>query len=70
MMPIIPSEDSIATLHQLHPPPLDLVPPLIFYYQLEHIFIMDKILFAQALAICIQVGFLEWYMNIFRDASY
>jgi hypothetical protein len=29
---IIPLEDTVATLHQLHPPPLDLVLPPIFYY--------------------------------------
>jgi hypothetical protein len=35
----------------LHPSPLDLVPPLIFYYHLEHNFVLDRILFAQTLAI-------------------
>jgi len=46
MMPVIPSENTIASLHQLHPFLSDLVPPPIFYYKLEHIFVMDRILFA------------------------
>ncbi len=37
-------------MRQLHPPLLDLVPP-IFYYQHEHIFVLDKILFTQVLTI-------------------
>jgi hypothetical protein len=51
MTPTIPSEDTIATLRQLDLFPLDLVPPPIFHYHLEHIFVLDKILFTQALAI-------------------
>jgi hypothetical protein len=39
MMLVIPLEDTIATLHQLHPLPLNHVPSLIFYYQLKHIFV-------------------------------
>jgi hypothetical protein len=35
----------------MHHPPLNLVPPPIFDYQLEHTFVLDKIMFAQALAI-------------------
>jgi hypothetical protein len=50
MMPTILLEDTIVALCQLHPLPLDLVPPPIFYYQLEHIFVMDKTIFAQNLA--------------------
>jgi len=50
MMPAIPLKDIIITLHQLHPLPSSLIPPPIFDYQLEHIFVMDKTLFAQALA--------------------
>jgi hypothetical protein len=49
MMPVISSKDTIVTLRQLHPPLLDYVFPLIFYYKLEHTFVLDKILFAQAL---------------------
>jgi hypothetical protein len=45
----IPSKDIIADLHQPHPPPSNLVPPLIFDFKLEHIFVLNKILFAQAL---------------------
>jgi len=46
----IPLEDTIVALHQLHSPLLDLVLLLIFNYQLEHIFILDRTLFTQALA--------------------
>ncbi len=35
----------------MHPLPFDLVLPPIFYYQLEHIFFLDRTLFAQALTI-------------------
>jgi hypothetical protein len=42
-------EDTIVALHHLHPPPSNLVPPLIFYYQPKHIFVLDRILFTQAL---------------------
>jgi hypothetical protein len=49
MMSAIFLEDTIATLCQLHPPPLVLVPPPICGYQPEHIFVLDKTLFAQAL---------------------
>ncbi len=47
----IPLKDTIATLHQLHPLPSYLVPLPIFYYQPEHTFVLNRILFAQALAI-------------------
>jgi len=50
MTPVVFLEDIVATLHQLHPLPLDLVPPPISGYQLEHTFVLDKTLFAQALA--------------------
>jgi len=50
-MPTIPSEDTVATLHQLHPPPSNFVLPPSFYYQHEHTFVLDKTLFTQALAI-------------------
>jgi hypothetical protein len=51
MMLAIPLEGTIVTLCQLHPLPLDLVPPPIFDYQPKHIIILDRILFAQALTI-------------------
>ncbi len=44
-------EDIVVAFHQLHPLPSNLVPPPIFYYQHEHTFVLDKILFAQTLAI-------------------
>jgi hypothetical protein len=46
----IPLKDIVITLHQLHPLPSGLIPPPIFYYQLEHTFVLDRTLFAQALA--------------------
>ncbi len=49
---IIPSKNIIATLHQLHPPPSNLVPPPYFDYQPQHIFVLDGILFAQSLNHC------------------
>jgi len=51
MTPTIPLEDTIVAFHQLHPLPSNLVPPPIFDYQHEHTFVLDKILFAQTLAI-------------------
>jgi hypothetical protein len=51
MMPTIPLEDTIATSHQLHPPPLNLIFPSIFYYQPKHIFVLDKTMFTQSLTI-------------------
>jgi hypothetical protein len=54
---IIPSKNIIATLHQLHPPPSNLVPPPYFDYQPQHIFVLDGILFAQALTIAPHLSF-------------
>jgi hypothetical protein len=48
---IIPPEDTIVTLRQLHPRPSYLVLPSIFYYQPKHIFVLDNILFPQILTI-------------------
>jgi hypothetical protein len=50
MTPIIPLKNIVAILHQLHPLPSGLIPPPIFGYQLEHIFVLDRILFTQAIA--------------------
>jgi len=50
MMPVIPLEDIVVALCQLHPFPSSLVPPPIFDYQLKHNFSLDKTLFPQALA--------------------
>jgi len=70
MTPIILLEDTIATLRQLHRLPLDLIPPPIFYYQLEHTFVMDRTLFAQALAIAPNLSssglFKMVYEHLFR----
>jgi hypothetical protein len=51
MMLAILSKDIVVALHQLHSLPLDLVLPPIFYYKHEHTYVLDKTLFAQALAI-------------------
>ncbi len=51
MMLAIPLKDTIVALHQLYPPLLNLVLPPIFYYQLQHIFVLDRILFAQTLTL-------------------
>jgi hypothetical protein len=51
MLPVVPLEDTIVVLRQLHPLLLDHVLPLIFDYQLEHTFVLNRILFAQALTI-------------------
>jgi hypothetical protein len=51
MTSIIFSKDTIAALHQLHPLPSDRVFSLIFYYKFEHNFVLDRTLFAHALAI-------------------
>ncbi len=47
----IPSDDTFATIRQLHPLLLDLVLLPNFDYQFEHTFVLDRTLFAQALAI-------------------
>jgi hypothetical protein len=51
MTPTIPSKDIITTLHQLHSLPSKHVPPFIFYFQLEHTFVLDRTLFVQTLTI-------------------
>lgn len=49
MTPTIPLEEIVATLHQLHNPPLDLISPPIFDFQPKNNFVTNRILFAQAL---------------------
>jgi hypothetical protein len=51
MTSIIFSKNTIAALHQLHPLPSNRVFSLIFYYKFEHNFVLDRTLFAHALAI-------------------
>ncbi len=51
----IPLKDTIATPCQLHPPPLDHVPPLTFDFQPKRLFVLDKILFVQVLAIVLHL---------------
>ncbi len=46
---IIHSEDTVVALRQMHPFPLDLVLPPIFDYKPEHVFVLGKTLFTQAL---------------------
>jgi hypothetical protein len=57
--------------HRCHvpttPPPLDLVPPPIFYYHPKHIFVWIGFCLPKPLPllpIYLWVGFLGWYMNI------
>jgi hypothetical protein len=59
---VIPLKDTIVVLHQLHFPSSNLVFPLIFYYQLKHIFLLDKILFTLTLtnAPHLSSGGLSW----------
>jgi hypothetical protein len=45
MAPAILSKNIVFALCQLLPLPLNLVPPPIFYYRPEHIFVLDKTLF-------------------------
>jgi hypothetical protein len=49
MMPIIPLENIVTTLRELHPLPSNLVLPPTFDYQLKHTFVLDRTLFAQIL---------------------
>jgi len=50
MMSAIPLEDIVVALSQLHPP-LSNLAPTIFDFKFKHIFISDKAMFTQALAI-------------------
>jgi hypothetical protein len=51
MMLTILLEDIVAALHQLHPLPSSLFLSPIFDYKPKHTFVLDRTLFAQALAI-------------------
>jgi hypothetical protein len=51
MMPIIPSDNTFATLCQLHPLSSIHVLPLLFYYELEHTFVLNRTLFTWSLVI-------------------
>jgi hypothetical protein len=51
IMPIIPLEDTVVVIRQQHPLPSNHVPPLSFYFQPNHTFVLNRTLFAQALAI-------------------
>jgi hypothetical protein len=51
MTPTILLKNIVVVLCQLHHPPSYLFPPPIFDHQLEHTFVLDRTLFAQALAI-------------------
>jgi hypothetical protein len=50
MMPTTTSKNIIVALSQLHPLPSNLNSLSIFDFQLEHVFVLDKIMFTQALA--------------------
>jgi hypothetical protein len=49
MILVIPLKDIVVALHQIHFPSSNLVLPIIFYYQLEHIFFLGKTLFTLTL---------------------
>jgi hypothetical protein len=48
-MPAIPLEDNVVYLAPTAPPFFKPCPSTYFYYQLEHTFILDRTVFAQAL---------------------
>jgi hypothetical protein len=75
---VIPLEDIVATMHQLHPLPSNHVPPFIFDFQPNHTFVLDRTLFAQTLTIAphLSLGGLSWMVYehhsncfILKDAS-
>ncbi len=73
MMPIIPLENTIATLRQLHPFHQTLSLHLFVIISLNTPlswigFCLHKLL--PFLPICLQVSYLGWFMNISQDASY
>ncbi len=49
-MPTTLSKNIVVALHQVQPPPSDLVLPPIFYYQPKNIFVLNRTMFAKALA--------------------
>jgi hypothetical protein len=63
MTPIILLEDTIVALH---PPSINLVLPPIFNYQLIHIFNLDRIMFAQALAITFHLSLGGLFGKVFE----
>jgi hypothetical protein len=69
MMPTIPLKNIVATLHQLHPLLLDHVLPYIFYYKLEHTFVMERTLFAHALAIAPHLFLGELFGMVYEHLS-
>jgi hypothetical protein len=66
MTSAIPLENIVVNLHQLHPPPSNLIFPPIFYYQPQHTFVMDKTMFAQALAIAPHFSFNGLYGMVYE----
>jgi hypothetical protein len=68
MTPTIPLKKTIATMFQLDPPPSNLIPSPIFYYQPKHIFVMDRT-FSQALAIALHLFFGELSRMVYEHFS-
>jgi hypothetical protein len=66
MAPTIPSEEIIVALCQLHPPLSGLVFPPIVDYELEHTFVLDKTLFAQALTIIPHLFSSEFFRMVYE----
>jgi hypothetical protein len=59
-MPTIHLEDIIVAMRQLNLLHLDLIPWPIFDYQPKHIFVLDKILFAQVLTTILHFNHFGW----------
>jgi len=69
MTPTIPSKDTIDIVHQLHPLPSGLIPTPIFYYQFEHIFILDRTLFAQVLTTTLHLSSNKLFGMVYEHLS-
>jgi hypothetical protein len=59
----------MSALCQLQPLPLDHVPPLIFYYQPEHTFVLNRTLFAQALTIAPHLSLGGFFGMVYEHIS-
>jgi hypothetical protein len=69
MTPTILLKDIVVAMRQLQPPLLDLVPLPIFDYQHEHIFVLDRILFTQVLAIALRLSLGGLFEMVYKHFS-
>jgi len=69
VMPTIHLENIVATLRQLNPLLLDHILLFIFYYKLEHTFVLDKILFAHVLATAPHLSLGELFGMVYEHLS-